>query len=139
MNTSTPDITPEEELLRAVPTVSLLAAFYEATISGTTKGKKAAALIDKELTRRMGDPRPDEPPPEIKVLSSGAGPGKYDDACTAARQATRASTAILMVLRGDQGDGFAVQTLVPDIIPRIPELLRGVASQIEETLGAQEN
>ena len=34
------------------------------------------------------------------------GPGKYDDACTAARVMTSAEVAILIVLGGDKGSGF---------------------------------
>jgi hypothetical protein len=37
------------------------------------------------------------------------GPGKYDDACTAARVAANAEVAIVMILNGDKGSGFSVQ------------------------------
>jgi len=37
------------------------------------------------------------------------GPGKYDDACTAARVIANAEVAIVLILNGDKGNGFSVQ------------------------------
>jgi hypothetical protein len=37
------------------------------------------------------------------------GPGKYDDACTAARVVANAEIAIVLILNGDKGSGFSVQ------------------------------
>ena len=37
------------------------------------------------------------------------GPGKYDDACTAARVIANAEVAIVMILNGDKGSGFSIQ------------------------------
>lgn len=37
------------------------------------------------------------------------GPGKYDDACTAARVVANAEVAIVMILNGDKGSGFSIQ------------------------------
>jgi hypothetical protein len=59
------------------------------------------------------------------------GPGKYDDACTVAREMTSAVACVLIVIEGDQGNGFSVQTLEPDLIPVLPALLREVARGIE--------
>lgn len=60
------------------------------------------------------------------------GPGKYDDACTAAREATKAVAVLLVVIEGEQGNGFAVQTLEPDLLPVLPALLRVLADKIAE-------
>lgn len=37
------------------------------------------------------------------------GPGKYDDACTAARVVADAEVAIVLILNGNKGSGFSVQ------------------------------
>jgi len=59
-----------------------------------------------------------------------AGPGKYDDACTAAREATGAEACVLIVISGMRGSGFSVQAL-GDMTAKLPELLRDVADEIE--------
>lgn len=58
------------------------------------------------------------------------GPGKYDEACTDARMATRAVATILIVVEGEHGNGYSVQTLEPDLIPVLPTLLRQIANDI---------
>jgi hypothetical protein len=58
------------------------------------------------------------------------GPGKYDDLCTAAREAARAQGAILLIFGGDKGHGFQVQASI-DVVLKLPELLRTLAQQIE--------
>lgn len=58
------------------------------------------------------------------------GPGKYNDVCTMVREQTNAVAAIVIVVAGDKGDGFAVQTLDPivnDVLPvMLEELARGI-------------
>lgn len=61
------------------------------------------------------------------------GPGKYDDACTEVREKTGADGIILIVIRGNQGDGFSAQASPEDTL-RLPEMLRYMAQQIEESL-----
>lgn len=56
--------------------------------------------------------------------------GKYNDAATAAREATKAEGVLLIVLGGDKGSGFSAQ-VPPEIAASIPALLRHVASEIE--------
>ena len=58
------------------------------------------------------------------------GPGKYDDLCTLVREQAEAKGAIVIVLGGNKGFGFAVQ-LEPGIAVKLPELLRDMADQIE--------
>jgi hypothetical protein len=63
------------------------------------------------------------------------GPGKYDAACTAARISCGARGAILIVLEGDQGNGFSCQfeaSIVGAI--DVPRLLEDAARQIREDL-----
>lgn len=64
------------------------------------------------------------------------GPGKYDAACTAARLATSAEMAILIVLNGHLGSGFSVQAQGEAKVQLLPSLLREVAAQIERDLRA---
>jgi hypothetical protein len=60
------------------------------------------------------------------------GPGKYDDICTAAREAAGARAVVLIVLQGDLGSGFSVQAVGEDLRAHLPELLRHVADGIEQ-------
>jgi dissimilatory sulfite reductase (desulfoviridin) alpha/beta subunit len=62
------------------------------------------------------------------------GPGKCDAACTQARIATKARTAILIVLGGESGSGMSVQSVDPDITAQIPMILMRTAQMIEEDL-----
>lgn len=57
-------------------------------------------------------------------------PGKYDDVCMHARYATGAAGCLLIVLDGSHGHGFSVQ-VPPEVIGRIPALLRELADMIE--------
>lgn len=59
------------------------------------------------------------------------GPGKYDDACTQAREATGAGTAVLIVIGGHHGPGFSVQSDDAVVLAGLPALLRSVADQIQ--------
>lgn len=58
------------------------------------------------------------------------GPGKYDDACTVAREMTKAIGLVLIVFGGEHGNGFSVQTLEPDLLPVLPALLRVIADEM---------
>lgn len=62
------------------------------------------------------------------------GPGKYDDACTLAREKAEAQGAILLIFGGNKGEGFSVQA--PEhIIRRVPKILRTLADLIEKAEG----
>lgn len=58
------------------------------------------------------------------------GPGKYDAECAAARQSAKAVAAILIVIEGDRGTGFSVQTLEPDLLHVLPTMLEVMAAEI---------
>lgn len=58
------------------------------------------------------------------------GPGKYDALTTSVRDATSARAVILIVVEGNQGSGFSVQTTDPAISHKLPQLLRIMADQI---------
>lgn len=61
-----------------------------------------------------------------------AGPGKYDDLCTHVRHQTQAKAVIVIVLGGNQGDGFSVQMEVPAVRSlSLAKLLRDMAEQLE--------
>lgn len=57
------------------------------------------------------------------------GPGKYDDACVAAREMTGGS-CLLIVLDGKRGPGFSAQVALPDLV-KVPDVLRIVADQMQ--------
>lgn len=58
------------------------------------------------------------------------GPGKYDDAATAARRITGGSV-LLIVADGKLGGGFSVQA-TPDVLLQLPDILEQVAKEIRE-------
>jgi hypothetical protein len=60
------------------------------------------------------------------------GPGKYDDEATEIREKLHAAGIILIVLGGDKGQGFSAQLDFAATMA-IPEILRTVADQIEES------
>lgn len=60
------------------------------------------------------------------------GPSKYDEACTAAREMTKAEVCLLLVLGGDKGSGFSMQTHDLGVVAKVPALLRHIADQIEQ-------
>lgn len=65
-----------------------------------------------------------------------AGPGKYDDACTAARESTGAAAVVLIVVNGKKGSGMSVQAEGADLGALLPVLLRNIADQLDEDLKA---
>lgn len=64
------------------------------------------------------------------------GPGKYDDLCTKVREEAGGGDTgvILLILRGNKGNGFSCQATLHDTL-RLPNLLREVADQIEKDGG----
>lgn len=62
------------------------------------------------------------------------GPGKYDDLCTKVREEAKATAALVIILGGNKGRGFSVQTEDFLVVAKLPAILRNVANQIEETL-----
>ena len=62
------------------------------------------------------------------------GPGKYDDACTGVRIITGGRAVVLIVLGGEHGDGFSVQSELGDLTAQLPALLRELADGIERSL-----
>jgi hypothetical protein len=62
------------------------------------------------------------------------GPGKYDAACTIARESTDASAIVLIVIEGNQGNGFSIQTKYPLLIEGLPGILEDMAKQIRKDL-----
>lgn len=66
------------------------------------------------------------------------GPGKYDEACTAARESTEGEAVVLIVFNGKMGSGFSVQMVDPmkeEAFARaLPEILRHTANEMERDL-----
>jgi len=62
------------------------------------------------------------------------GPGKYDDVCTLVRVSAAARAAIVIVLDGQSGSGFSVQT-DGTVLLNLPEILEQVAREIRASMG----
>lgn len=60
------------------------------------------------------------------------GPGKYDDICTIVRENTQALGAIIIVIGGNKGSGFSVQTISPNFASKLPKILRLLADDLED-------
>ena len=58
------------------------------------------------------------------------GPGKYGSECEAMLRDTGAVACILIVIEGDRGTGFAVQTKEPDLLRVLPTMLEKMAADI---------
>ena len=56
------------------------------------------------------------------------GPGKYDDACSAARDKTGGSV-LLIVVRGAKGSGFSCQADLETLLS-LPDILEGIAREL---------
>ena len=58
------------------------------------------------------------------------GPGKYDGACTLAREMAKTEGAVLIIFNGCAGQGFSAQ-LPSHLLASLPRVLRDMADQIE--------
>lgn len=58
------------------------------------------------------------------------GPGKYDHLCTYVRKESGGDGAIIIVLNGENGNGFSCQA-TPETTKLLPAILRDLAGQIE--------
>lgn len=61
------------------------------------------------------------------------GPGKYDDLCTLVRKKAKAEGAIVIVINGNDGDGFSCQSNLPTL-RALPELLEHMAANIRASI-----
>lgn len=59
------------------------------------------------------------------------GAGKYDALCTYVRVQSRAQAAIVMVINGNKGSGFSVQSEIPVPPAMLADMLREMANDIE--------
>lgn len=60
------------------------------------------------------------------------GAGKYDDLCVEVLRKTNADCAIVLVVNGNRGNGFSVNSLDHDFIFILPDILEDIASQIRQ-------
>lgn len=58
------------------------------------------------------------------------GPGKYGPECEAMLRDTGAVACILIVIEGDRGTGFAVQTKEPELLRVLPTMLESMAAEL---------
>lgn len=63
------------------------------------------------------------------------GAGVYDKECTAARVATGAKGTVLLVLNGNKGSGFSVQTNCLTMALQLPDQLESIAAEIRRSHG----
>lgn len=63
------------------------------------------------------------------------GPGKYDSICTVARESTDAAFIAVIVIGGNQGNGFSVQATDEALTHNLPKVLRKMADDIEADFG----
>lgn len=61
------------------------------------------------------------------------GPGKYDDLCTYVREQAKAQGAIILVLGGEQGEGFCCQADLA-VTAALPQILRHIADTMQADL-----
>jgi hypothetical protein len=59
------------------------------------------------------------------------GPGKYDHIATTARELTGATTTLILIINGNRGTGFSLQTIEPRVQDWLPTMLRKLADEIE--------
>ena len=60
------------------------------------------------------------------------GPGIYDDLCTQVREQTQAVGVVLLIVNGNLGSGFSVQTKNPALNDELPNMLEDMAKLIRE-------
>lgn len=61
------------------------------------------------------------------------GPGKYDDLCTYVRRKSKARAALLVIIGGNKGEGFAVQADA-QTLAKLPVILENMAHEIRQSL-----
>jgi len=64
------------------------------------------------------------------------GPGKYDDLCTYVREQAGASGAIVIVVGGKRGNGFAAQGDLATTLA-LPDMLEHIAAQMRGDMANQ--
>jgi hypothetical protein len=62
------------------------------------------------------------------------GPGKYDNLATYCREQAQAEGVIVIVVRGNKGQGFSIQTVDPRLNLMLPAMLRILADSIQRDL-----
>jgi hypothetical protein len=61
------------------------------------------------------------------------GPGKYDGWATRIIQETHAEAVVLLIVGGKKGHGLAVKTTSAEMSLQLPNVLRGMAHEMEES------
>jgi hypothetical protein len=59
------------------------------------------------------------------------GPGRYDDVTTLVRKETQAETCIVIIINGNKGNGFSIQSIDPDFRKHLPKVLRLMMEEME--------
>lgn len=62
------------------------------------------------------------------------GPGKYDDLATAAMESAQAAGVIVIVIGGNRGHGFSIQTHDLGLAAKLPAILRYIADGMEKDM-----
>ena len=64
------------------------------------------------------------------------GPGKYNDLCVEAMEKAKAKCAIVIIMDGENGNGFSVNAVSPDYIHALPKMLMVMAIKVQQDLEA---
>ena len=72
----------------------------------------------------------------LKEDLAAFGPGKYDDLCTRVREESTAVAAIVVIVGGERGSGFSVQSLDESFIYVIPDMLDKLSGDIRGLINA---
>jgi len=62
------------------------------------------------------------------------GKGKYDALCIEVLEKSNADCAMVIVINGNSGSGFSVNSVNPDIVFKIPDLLEYTASMLRDDI-----
>ena len=63
-----------------------------------------------------------------------AGRGRYDELATYVREHSQGDAVAVIVFNGVRGHGFSVQSVTPELVQRLPEMLRYMADEIERSM-----
>jgi hypothetical protein len=63
-----------------------------------------------------------------------AGPGKYDAECQKVFFDVEAQTVLMVVVRGNKGNGFSVISTDMGLVVKMPGMLRDIADQLQRDL-----
>jgi hypothetical protein len=70
----------------------------------------------------------------LKGQDVAEGPGRYDKEAAMVMESAKARGVMVIIYRGDRGNGFSMQSTDPRFIRTIPDILRSMADQIDQDI-----